>query len=139
MDTPWKYRGKPVKNIDISTFAGFVYKIVNKIDGREYIGMKYTMMKRDRKMVESKWRQYKSSCKNLKNDIDELGIDNFEFIIMKYCTSRAHTRYQELKQQIKLGVIEPHNRGKYYNQCITTTRIRDVHLSADLSHRKRRK
>ena len=40
-ENPWLYEGKPFTTDDINDFFGYVYRIINLQNGREYIGRKY--------------------------------------------------------------------------------------------------
>ena len=40
-ENPWRYNKKVFESTDINEYYGFVYRIINKINGREYIGRKY--------------------------------------------------------------------------------------------------
>lgn len=94
---------------------GFVYLITCLKTKRKYIGRKYlkarTRVKvagrtnRRRKVSESNWRHYKSSCDELKKDIAELGIDKFKFEIIWLCKSRRETNYKELEELVKRDVL----------------------------------
>ena len=60
---------------------GFIYKIVNKINGMIYIGQTI-------KSIEERWRHHKqpaSNCRYLKNAFKKYGIDKFDFKIICIC------------------------------------------------------
>lgn len=124
--TPWLFQGKPLSHLDNSEdLAGFVYLIEHIATGRKYIGRKYfhahTRVKvagrknRKRKVKESNWRHYKSSCIPLKKEIEEQGVDKFRFTILSIHESRAAVNYEETKQLFINGVLE--NDG-FYNEHI---------------------
>ena len=71
---------------------GFVYLIINKSDKRKYIGSKQMVKKVTKKPLkgkknkrhstaESDWKTYTGSCRELNEDIEKLGENNFEGII----------------------------------------------------------
>jgi len=94
--------------------VGFVYKITNELDGRIYIGKKQfysnTRVKigvKEKKLTktrkiyktiikESNWKEYNSSCEELKKDINDLGISNFSKVIIEICYSKADLNYKEV-------------------------------------------
>ena len=45
-ENPWIYKGRAFLSEDIGNNYGFVYKITNILNGREYIGRKYFVQKR---------------------------------------------------------------------------------------------
>lgn len=60
---------------------GYIYKIINKIDGKIYIGQTRVDLK-------ERWRQHKkisSNCRYLKNAIQKYGFENFEFKLILIC------------------------------------------------------
>lgn len=110
LPTPWK--GVPRNT---SSYYGFVYLITNLTNDKKYIGRKYFWAKRKRKLFESDWKVYKSSCKELVSDIKKLGVDKFKFEILHLCKTRGNTNYMELKEQVLHEVLE---RKDYYNSNI---------------------
>lgn len=125
--TPWVFEGKFISELNTPTedYAGFVYLIEHIQTGRKYIGRKYfhahTRVKvagrknRKRKVKESDWRHYKSSCIPLKKEIEEQGVDKFRFTILSLHATRAQTNYEETKQLFVNGVLE---RDGFYNEHI---------------------
>lgn len=65
----WFYEDKIFEPNTVVEYAGFCYLIENKIDNRKYIGKKFFWHRRKNKYVESDWKNYYSSSKELKNDI----------------------------------------------------------------------
>ncbi len=45
-ENPWTYQGATFTSDDIGDFFGFVYRITNTQNGRQYIGRKYFVQKR---------------------------------------------------------------------------------------------
>lgn len=103
---------------------GFVYKITNLQTGREYIGKKLFKFsrkksvkgKRKRFTIESDWRGYYGSNKELLHDVATLGIEHFQRIILYLCKTKGQCSYYESKLQFELGVLE--NPQKFYNEWI---------------------
>ena len=40
-ENPWMYKGNPFTSDDIGDYYGFVYRITNTTNGKQYIGRKY--------------------------------------------------------------------------------------------------
>lgn len=105
---------------------GFIYLITNKLNNKKYIGKKQCFMRRKRKplkgykrnritVIDSDWKNYTSSSKELNDDILKYGKENFEFKIIKTCDSKWSLAYFEIKEQIEQNVLL---REDYYNGII---------------------
>jgi hypothetical protein len=105
---------------------GFIYEITNKVNGKKYIGKKQCCIRIKRKPLkgykrnrithcESDWKNYTSSSKELNEDIQKHGKDNFEFRIIKICGSKWELGYEEIKEQIARDVLR---KNDYYNGII---------------------
>lgn len=105
---------------------GFIYEIINKVNGKKYIGKKQCVRKIKRKPLkgktrnridhkESDWKTYTSSSNELNVDIQKYGKNNFEFRILKVCGSKWELGYEEIKEQIARDVLR---RDDYYNGII---------------------
>ena len=87
-ENPWRYNKKVFESTDINEYYGFVYSIINKTNGREYIGRKYfwqfrTPKGKKRKVKsESDWKKYYGSCPELKEEIEQFGRQNFSRTIL---------------------------------------------------------
>jgi len=111
---------------NIEEFNSFVYEITNKLNGRKYIGkkkfwFKKTLkplkgMKRKRKsLVESDWKSYYGSSKELQADVLKYGGENFRRLILHHCVKPWDASYKELIEQIDRKVLfDP----LYYNGII---------------------
>ena len=83
---------------------GFVYKITNLINERQYIGRKYFWKKRKPKGAkrrvtsESDWRRYYGSSADLKQDIGEFGRENFKREILSLHRTAGRVNYEETRQ-----------------------------------------
>jgi hypothetical protein len=136
----WTYQGQIVEQLP-KDIAGFVYLITCNSTGRMYVGKKLAQFKRTklrvvklkngkkkkrkiRDTVESDWRSYYGSSKELTEDIAKLGQDQFVRQILHYCKSKAQCSYLELKEQILRGVLESED---YYNGHIQA-RIHKSHI-----------
>ena len=105
---------------------GFIYLITNKVTNKKYIGKKQclTVLKRAplkgkknkrHKTVETDWRVYTSSSRQLNEDIEKQGKDDFTFEILKFCDSKWQLAYEETKIQFEKEVLLSDD---YYNGII---------------------
>ena len=105
---------------------GFIYEIVNTINGKKYIGKKQMKRKirrlplkgKKRKRVDyvdSDWRTYTGSSDTLNIDIAANGKDKFVFKILKFCNSKFELSYFEAKMQFEKDVLLSED---YYNGII---------------------
>lgn len=125
--TPWE---NIPEDFDPEVYEGFVYLIVNTLTGKKYIGRKYLWKKIRKKVKGSKrrkvvrspsdWMFYKSSSDDLKEDIKNLGLKKFKFIILSFHKTRAETNYTEVKEQFTRDVLYSKlgDDYEYYNYCI---------------------
>jgi hypothetical protein len=117
----WIYNNQPLN--DPENWYGFIYEISNNLTGKKYIGRKYFSQaktrqvkgKKKRTRVESDWRDYWGSNKELLADIDKYGKENFTRVILKLCETRGNTNYWEAKYQFDNNVLLEDN---YYNDWI---------------------
>lgn len=95
---------------------GFIYLITNKVNGRQYVGKKQCVSRVKRKPLkgkkrnridqkESDWKTYTGSSKELNEDIEKYGKENFSFKILEWCGSKWELAYKEIKKQIELDVL----------------------------------
>ena len=132
-ENPWRYNEKVFESTDINEYYGFVYRIINKTNGREYIGRKYfwqfrTPKGKKRKVKsESDWKKYYGSCPELKEEIGKVGRENFSRTILSLHHTKGKTNFEETRQLFVKGVLtESLNDGtpKYYNSNILSRYFR---------------
>jgi hypothetical protein len=109
--TPWTNVPK-----NILDYQGFVYLITNKITDEKYIGRKYLVAVRKKKVAgkkrklverkESDWKKYKSSSKRVQEAIHKFGLDNFEFKILECYKTRGETNFAETELLFKKEVLK---------------------------------
>jgi hypothetical protein len=120
----WEYWDK----LNPKDYVGFVYKITNLTTGRFYIGKKYFWYNKKHKLtkaqlaeqtgpgrkptheiikVESDWKTYWGSNKELLKDFKELGDDYFERLILIPCKTKKQLTYYELHYQCKYECLIP--------------------------------
>lgn len=127
---PWTFNGEPFESEDIGNYAGFVYIIENKLNGRKYIGRKYFhslkkpyLKKADReagktprrKKSESNWKEYWGSSEELLTDIEKCGKMYFNRVIFSLHKTKGDVNYEEVKQQFLFNVLES---DEWYNNNI---------------------
>lgn len=85
---------------------GFLYLIVNTLNGKLYVGRKqYHRWSKGKKGPESDWKTYKSSSKSLLKDIKKFGEDSFQFYIIGNAESRGELVYSESNFQHKYDCL----------------------------------
>ena len=124
--TAWLYRGKPFNAEDAENWVGFVYRITNTVNGKQYIGKKVFSFKRSKKIknsirkkrfqVVSDWETYYGSNKQLHEDIQKHGPEWFTREIIRLCKTKSECSYFELKEQMAVDAIL---RDDYYNIWIS--------------------
>ena len=126
-ENPWTYQGSTFTSDDINSFFGYVYRITNLQNGRQYIGRKYFVQKRKprggkrRITSESDWKKYYGSSPELKEDIKHYGKNNFRREIISLHETLGKVNYEETKQLFLHNVlIESLDNGEpaYYNSNI---------------------
>lgn len=106
---------------DYEKYAGFVYCVTNKLNNMKYIGRKYFYKTIKGALVESDWKNYFTSSKDLQADIRKYGKDNFDFIVVGLEVDRKALNYLEVHLQVSANVLyEKLHDGKpaYYNKNI---------------------
>lgn len=121
----WVYNDKEF-NETPDEFQGFVYMITEKDTGKKYIGKKFfwkpkvlpvtkTRKRRVRTRVESDWRTYYGSSKEVQTLVEEKGKDNYIREILKLCKTKGECSYYEAKYQFEFDVLLS---DEYYNEFI---------------------
>lgn len=122
-ENPWLYNGEIVDSEVLDNYIGFVYNITNLQNNRQYIGKKLLKRtktrqvkgKKKRSLVESDWKQYYGSNKELIADVESIGAHNFKREILRFCETKGECNYYEAKTQFALDVLE---KEEYYNTWI---------------------
>lgn len=105
---------------------GFIYIITNLQSGKKYIGKKQCQTIKKRKplkgkknkrheITETDWRTYTSSSREVNEDIERIGKDNFKFEIIRWCSSKFEMSYHEARIQFEKEVLL---KDDYYNGII---------------------
>jgi len=126
--------------LDPESQFGFIYLIVNKVTSQKYIGRKQFYQYRKKKRWKPyKWEVYTSSSKYLNEDIERLGKDNFEFIVLYPCYSKGSFVYLECNEQHKRDVLTaklPCGKREYYNRSIGGIKFLPILTHKEESRRK---
>ena len=137
----WTFKGEPVEEID-EKYTGFVYIITNLVSGKAYIGKKLSKFsktttktvtlkngnkkkKKIRSKIDSDWKTYWSSSKEVQDDVKALGEDKFTREILMFCLSKGTASYFEAKYQMQNEVLE--HPDKWYNG-IVNCRVHRSHI-----------
>jgi hypothetical protein len=107
-------------------YYGYIYITTNKLNGKFYIGKKAYTHKKKRKLtkkelaeytgkgrkpkyeityVDSGWKDYLGSSRELLDDVEKYGKENFKVKILKNCKTRKSLSYWEVAYQIKYDVL----------------------------------
>jgi hypothetical protein len=122
-DNPWQYKGKAIEQDDLDGHLAFVYRITNLKTKRSYIGKKLLQKvktrqvkgKKKRSKIESDWKTYYGSSKELQSDVEKLGSKNFSREILHLCKTKGTANYLEMREQIDRRVLES---DEWYNDQI---------------------
>lgn len=122
----WYYQNKEF-NETPEEYQGFVYMITEFDTGMKYIGKKFfwkpkilpktkTRKRRIKTKVESDWRQYYGSNKEVQLLVEEKGENNYKREILRLCKTKGQCSYYEMKYQLEYDVLlKPQ---EYYNSFI---------------------
>ena len=126
-ENPWIYMERAFDTDDVGDYFGFVYKITNLSNTRQYIGRKYfwsfrTPPGKKRKVKqESDWKKYYGSCPELKDDVKKYGKEIFSREILSLHKTKGTCNFEETKQLFLNNVLsEALDDGApaYYNSNI---------------------
>ena len=126
-ENPWLYLERTFDTDDVGDYFGFVYKITNLSNTRQYIGRKYfwsfrTPPGKKRKVKqESDWKKYYGSCPELKDDVKKYGKEIFSREILSLHKTKGTCNFEETKQLFLNNVLsEALDDGApaYYNSNI---------------------
>src|SRR6056300_1969718 len=134
----WYYENKEYDETP-EEYQGFVYLITEVDTGKKYIGKKNFWRpkvlpknsKRNRRIrtrVESDWKKYFGSNKEVQELVESNGIENYKRDILRLCKTKGEMSYYEAKLQFDHDVLL---RDDYYNEFIGC-KIHSKHLPKDL-------
>ena len=130
----WHYNGKEYDETP-EEYQGFVYMITELDTGKKYIGKKFfwkpktlpitkSRKRRIRTRVESDWRTYFGSSKEVQTLVESKGNSNFKREILRLCRTKGECSYYEAKEQFERNVLLS---DEYYNEFIGC-KIHSKHL-----------
>jgi hypothetical protein len=107
-------------------YQGFVYIITDLTNDKKYIGKKFfwkpktlpktkTRKRRIKTRVESDWRSYYGSSKEVQQIVEDKGSDSFKREILRLCKTKGECSYYEAKLQFEYDVLLSDD---YYNEFI---------------------
>lgn len=122
-DNPWYHNGKILTEEDVEEYVGMVYLLENTENGRFYVGKKFfhkkktyqIKKKKKKKTVQSDWKDYYGSSKELLEDIEKVGKNKIKRTVLHLCKSKTQCSYYEMKEQVEREVLL---REDYYNGFI---------------------
>jgi len=122
-DNPWYHNGKILTEEDVEEYVGMVYLLENTENGRKYVGKKFfhkkktyqVKKKKKKKTVQSDWKDYYGSSKELLEDIEKVGKNKIKRTVLHLCKSKTQCAYYEVVEQVEREVLL---REDYYNGFI---------------------
>ena len=140
----WYYKDTVIESIDQfpKDAVAFVYRITRLSDGKSYIGKKLIYFtstkvrtitlkngtkkkKKIKELIESDWVTYWSSSKELVEEVNKLGENQFIREILCFCSNKSSASYYEARYQMDERVLE--KREHYFNG-IVNLRVNHAHL-----------
>ena len=130
----WFYNDKEF-DLTPEDYQGFVYMITELDTDKKYIGKKYfwkpktlpktkSRKRRIKTRVESDWKIYYGSSKEVKQLVETRGEDKYKREILKLCKTKGECSYYEAKYQFQYDVLLSDD---YYYELISC-RIHSKHL-----------
>lgn len=132
----WTYENKEFTSEMIGEYIGFVYEITDTSNGMKYIGKKLFVSKvtkpplkgkknKRRSVKESDWKTYCGSNDEVKQLVEQFGLERFSRRILRLCKSKGSLNYWEMyEQMVNHVLLKP---TEYYNQYIGS-RIHRKHV-----------
>ena len=140
---PWTYNGKYFESDDIGDSYGFVYRITNLRNGKQYIGRKYFWQHRKprgksrRVKSESDWKKYYGSSNELNDERSGIGNHSFKREILSVHPTKGFVNYEETRQLFLNNVLtEALDNGEpaYYNSNVLSRYFRKDYFNGTPDH-----
>lgn len=130
----WYYNNKVFDEAP-EEYQGFVYMITELSTNKKYIGKKFfwkpkvlpitkTRKRRVKTRVESDWKNYYGSSKELQLLVESNGETQYKREILKLCVTKGECSYYEAKLQFEYDVLL---KDDFYNEFIGC-KIHSKHL-----------
>lgn len=121
----WQYKDQTFDTTP-EEYQGFVYKITELDTGKKYIGKKFfwapktlpvtkTRKRRVKTRVESDWKSYYGSSKEVQDRVKLNGEDNYKREIIHLCKTKGDCSYWELYEQMVNHVLLSED---FYNEFV---------------------
>lgn len=121
----WYYNNEPYETAP-EEYQGFVYKITELDTGKKYIGKKFfwapktlpvtkTRKRRVKTKVESDWKTYFGSSKEVQERVKLKGENLYKREILRLCKTKGDCSYWELYEQMVNHVLLSED---YYNEFV---------------------
>ena len=143
-ENPWIFKGSPFLSEDINDYFGFVYRITNLQNGRQYLGRKYFWQfrkprgKSRRVRSESDWKKYYGSSDELNQERAVIGNSCFKREILSLHETKGWVNFEETRQLFIHNVLsESLDDGtpRYYNSNILGRYMRkNYYVQRDQQH-----
>lgn len=133
----WLYKDEVFDNTP-EEYQGFVYKITELDTGKMYIGKKFfwspktlpvtkTRKRRVKTRVESDWKDYYGSSKEVQDRVKENGKERYTREILRLCKTKGDCSYWELYEQMVNHVLLSET---YYNEFVGA-KIHSKHVTKE--------
>lgn len=134
----WTYQKEAFNEELIQDHIGFVYIITNLSNNRKYVGKKFFTKaaskqvkgKKKKIRVKSDWDSYFGSNEELKEEVKQLGAENFHREIIHLCKTKAECSYRE---SYEIFIRDALLKEEYYNSWISC-RIHKKHVIGKIPH-----
>lgn len=134
----WTYQKEVFNEELIQDHIGFVYIITNLSNNRKYVGKKFFTKaaskqvkgKKKKIRVKSDWDSYFGSNEELKEEVKQLGAENFNREIIHLCKTKAECSYRE---SYEIFIRDALLKEEYYNSWISC-RIHKKHVIGKIPH-----
>lgn len=137
-ETCWLFKEKCLEEPP-EGFMGYIYLITNNLSGKFYIGKKSFVFRKKTKLskkarkgtrkrinisyVDSGWKEYWGSSKELLEDIEKLGKENFTREILMFCENKSQLNYWETHFQFSKEVLLQDTYNKWISVKVYKTRL----------------
>lgn len=134
----WTYNNEPF-DITPEEYQGFIYRITELDTGKKYIGKKFfwapktlpvtkTRKRKVKTKVESDWKSYYGSSKDVQEQVKLKGESNYKREILRLCKTKGDCSYWELYEQMINHVLLS---DEYYNEFVGA-KIHSKHVTKEI-------
>lgn len=134
----WTYNNEPF-DATPEEYQGFIYQITELDTGKKYIGKKFfwapktlpvtkTRKRKVKTRVESDWKSYYGSSKDVQEQVKLKGESNYKREILRLCKTKGDCSYWELYEQMVNHVLLS---DEYYNEFVGA-KIHSKHVTKEI-------